>query len=200
MFKMSDVAIIFATLLGPILAVQIQKWLEEYRAERDRRTKLFQVLMATRSALLSPAHVEALNAIPIEFYGKSDNLKDIVDAYKLYVDHHIERGIIFDVAWADKRQELHVDLLFKIANNLGYKFSRVQLKSEWYNPKYFAQVDDESNAIRAGMAKLLSGEIALPLDVKSFPNDEAAFEEQAEIRKLLLEWLKGQASLKIDTK
>jgi hypothetical protein len=79
-FKFTDVAIVVATLLGPILAVQAQKWLERDRVVRDRRLQVFRTLMTTRAMNLSPAHVEALNAVPVEFYGPTKpKLKSITD-------------------------------------------------------------------------------------------------------------------------
>jgi hypothetical protein len=66
--KTGDLAIVIATLLGPILAVQAQKWIERSRERQQRRVAVFRVLMTTRAALLSPAHVEALNIVPVEFY------------------------------------------------------------------------------------------------------------------------------------
>ena len=63
---MLDVAVIAATLLGPVLAVQIQKYLERWREENDRRHRIFKVLMATRAAPLAANHIEALNLIDID--------------------------------------------------------------------------------------------------------------------------------------
>lgn len=39
--KPADAAIVFATLVGPILAVQAQKWLERRRIVDDRRREIF---------------------------------------------------------------------------------------------------------------------------------------------------------------
>lgn len=85
--KITDVAIVFATILGPVLAVQAQKWLERNREVKQRRAWIFRMLMATRATTLSPKHVEALNAIPIEFYGKDKRLKAIINKWKTYLDH-----------------------------------------------------------------------------------------------------------------
>jgi Family of unknown function (DUF6680) len=39
--------------------------------------------MATRAAVLSVSHVEALNAVPIDFYGD----KKVIDAWEEYFEH-----------------------------------------------------------------------------------------------------------------
>ncbi|WP_406935450.1 DUF6680 family protein [Acinetobacter seifertii] len=64
-FSASDLAIIFATLLGPILAIQIQKLIEKRNFAHTRKVVLFEQLMATRATRLSPEHVRALNMIDI---------------------------------------------------------------------------------------------------------------------------------------
>ena len=64
LIKFSDIVIAGATLLGPIFAVQAQKWLEAGREKKARMLAIFRTLMATRAALLSQAHVEALNSVP----------------------------------------------------------------------------------------------------------------------------------------
>jgi hypothetical protein len=50
---MGDLAIVFATLLGPILAVQAQKFVEQRREQNHRRVAIFRALMMTRAAVLS---------------------------------------------------------------------------------------------------------------------------------------------------
>jgi hypothetical protein len=199
-FKMADVAIIFATLVGPILAVQAQKWLEKSRAITDRRNHIFRVLMGTRAAVLSPAHVEALNAIPVEFYGSSVRLKTINETWKVFLDHHMQQDAPLTDAWWQKRQDLFVDLLHLIAQFLGYGFSRSQLARDIYNPQAHGELETEQTIIRKGIVKLFNGEAALPMAVKEFPAtmDEATFDNQAAIAKLLTEWLEGQRAVKVE--
>ena len=81
--------------------------------------------MATRAAFLSPAHVEALNAVPIEFYG---NMK-IVNSWKEYLDYLSKQGVPPEV-WGQRRIDLFVDLLGEMAVFLGYNFSRVEISRE----------------------------------------------------------------------
>jgi hypothetical protein len=198
-FKVADVAIVFATLVGPILAVQAQKWLEKGRAINDRRNAIFRVLMATRSAMLSPGHVEALNSIPVEFYGTKGTLKKINDAWKLYLDHHTQQNVVGDV-WMQKRADLFLDLLFMISQYLGYDFSRAQLERDIYSPRAHGELENEQTIIRKGLVKLFNGETVFPMAVKEFPAtvDEATFDNQAALAKLLTEWLEGQRAVKVE--
>ena len=81
--KAGDIAIVFATLLGPILAVQAQSFVERHRARRNRRQNIFYVLMRTRATPLAPDAVNALNSVPLEFY--KDRV--IIDAYSAFIAH-----------------------------------------------------------------------------------------------------------------
>jgi hypothetical protein len=50
----------------------------------------------------------------------------------------------------------------------------------------------------ADLAKLFSGEFSIPMDVRSFPVEAQALEEQQDLRRLLLKWLGGEQSVKVD--
>jgi hypothetical protein len=176
-------AIICATLLGPVLAVQAQKWLERGRDIKKRRLMIFRTLMATRAAMLSPMHVEALNAVPVEFYGTSKKLKQINDAWKLYIDHHDDRLAPND-AWGQKRLDLFHELLHLMSQFLGYSFSKAQLARDIYAPRAHGDLETEQTIIRKGLVGLFKGEIALPMAVKEFPAMETAPEVVALLTKL----------------
>lgn len=181
----ADVAIVIATLMGPLFAVQVQVWLERMRARRYRREQVFFALMRTRASSLVPEHVHALNAVPIEFYGK----KDITAAYKDYIAH-VNLPQTDPTAWGARRVDLFMDLLHKIATELRYKFTVAQLKGEFYAPRWQFDLEGEQVAIRQGILKIIQGEAALPMDVKSFPADPEA---QAAMKAVL----KGEAPLAV---
>lgn len=50
---------ILAIILGPIFAVQTQKWIERDAAAKGRKLQLFRTLMATRASRLSMDHVNS---------------------------------------------------------------------------------------------------------------------------------------------
>jgi hypothetical protein len=125
--------------------------------------------MATRAAILSPAHVEALNAVPVEFYGSGAKLRQINDSWKLYLDHHDDR-LNYNEAWAQKRLDLFIDLLHLISQFLGYRFSKTQLLRDIYSPRAHGDLEAEQTLIRKGLAALFRGEITLPLSIKEFPS------------------------------
>ncbi|WP_244186706.1 DUF6680 family protein [Paraburkholderia steynii] len=61
---------VISTILGPILTVQAQKFVERARASAQRRDWVFSTLMATRQARVSFDDVRALNMIDLTFYGR----------------------------------------------------------------------------------------------------------------------------------
>src|SRR5712691_10499658 len=83
----SIAAIVIATVMGPILAVQAQKYLERYRDQKRVKDSIFRVLMATRANRLASDHVQALNGIELAFYGGGNKEKKVREAWKAYLDH-----------------------------------------------------------------------------------------------------------------
>ncbi|GAA0745072.1 hypothetical protein CA233_19010 [Sphingomonas sp. ABOLD] len=200
--KVSDLAIIIATLVGPILAVQAQKWLERNRAIKDRQNYVFRVLMATRAARLSSAHVEALNSVPVDFYGRSKKLKAIRDDWQIYLASLENKGAGGEAAAAIAlaRQGCFLDLLQKMSSYLGYDFNRAELENGLYYPEGHAAIESDQELIRRGVAAIIKGEIAIPMAVKEFPAtmDDATIANQQALAKLLMEWLDGQRAVRIE--
>ena len=50
----SDGLIILATLLSPLIAVQVQKWIERSTESCNAQRSIFYALMSTRATRLSP--------------------------------------------------------------------------------------------------------------------------------------------------
>ena len=90
-----DWVTVIAVILSPLLAVQAQKMIETLREKRNRRIKIFKTLMSTRGERLSRDHVQALNMIDIEFYGRRffgirfqrRSEKAVTNAWKNYNDN-----------------------------------------------------------------------------------------------------------------
>jgi hypothetical protein len=61
------VATIVAIIRGPIIALRIQRTLDEEREVRNRKIEVFKTLMSARPTLMSPTFVHALNMIDLEF-------------------------------------------------------------------------------------------------------------------------------------
>ena len=59
----SDWLMIVAVILGPVIAVQIQKYIDRKNESRNRKLKVFSDLMTTRASTLAFQHVSALNMV-----------------------------------------------------------------------------------------------------------------------------------------
>ena len=110
-----DILTIVAILAGPVLAIQIQKYLEEKRELKRRKIRVFRELMVTRSTVLSPRHVEALNTIQMEFSAKDPNEKKVLDAWQLYINHLSRRNVPDAATWTARGPEILEDLLLEMA-------------------------------------------------------------------------------------
>lgn len=196
-FDASSAAIVGATILGPILAVQAQKWLERARAINERRAQIFRVLMATRVARLSPGHVEALNAISVEFYGPNKpRLKAITDAWQLYFDALKETSLSGEAVGVLRANRL-TDLLHTMSSFLGYDFSKSDL-ADVYSPIAHQNIETDQDAIRRGFAMVLKGEASIPMNVTGFPFDEDATAKQLALNALMTEWLEGKRAVRVE--
>ena len=178
--KISDWLMIAATVTGPILAVQAQKWLERYRTDRDRKEAIFRTLMATRSMILHPDHVRALNGIELAFYSdakgnvpRQRSAAAVVECWRTYFDHlhkHSATGEIVagspeDKRFLEKSHELLTDLLLKMAEHLRYSITEREIKRGAYYPRFFTDAERNNEIIRDGIAKLMRGELTVPISL-----------------------------------
>ncbi len=145
--ELKEWLIVAATFLGPILAVQAQKWVEAFRERRRRKISVFEQLMATRGSRVSPEHVRALNMIDLVFYGEKT-----------------------------KGDELFTNLLFATSKDLGFRFDRVQLKRGTYTPIAHGEIEAEQTELRRATLSLVTGKHALQMNVVGFPVDPDAVE------------------------
>jgi hypothetical protein len=128
--KAADIAIIIATVMGPILAVQAQKYLERHRDQRSAKDRIFRVLMATRASRLTPEHVQSLNGIELAFYGDGDKEKKVREAWKAYHAHLNDKSYPPErqPEWGVRQIDLFIDLLHEMAICLGYDFDKTHQK------------------------------------------------------------------------
>ncbi len=188
--ELKDWAVVGATVLGPILAVQAQKAVEAFRERRGRKTRLFEQLMATRASRVAPEHVRALNMIDLVFYGerifgfprRSGKEQRVLDSWKEYLDHLNNRGPDDQLSqWGAKGDELFTNLLYAVAEDIGFKFDRVQLKRGSYSPIAHWEHEAEQAELRRATLSLVTGNHPLKMNVVGFPIDAAAVQANKEV-------------------
>lgn len=141
--------------------------------------------MATRGSRVSPEHVRALNMIDLVFYGertfgmhrRSSKEQRILDAWKEYLDH-LNNKLPGDQIqlWVAQGAELFTNLLYAMAQDIGYKFDRVQLKRDSYTPIAHGELETEQSELRKAALSLFTGQHALKMNVVGFPIDSEALE------------------------
>ena len=168
-------ATIAAIIIGPIVALWIQRMSERRREQRNRKLVIFKELMATRATRLTPRHVDALNAIEVEFSDGSVSDKRVLDAWRLYLDHLGDSDMEDKQRWTDKANDLLTDLLYEMSRVLKYDFSKVNLKKNIYSPKAQAELEMDQYLLRKYVVEMMSGKRAIwtgivtgekPLDIR----------------------------------
>jgi hypothetical protein len=168
-FKTADTLIILSTLLGPIFAVQIQKYLERIRQKDETLRKIFTILMVTRGSKMSIDHVNALNSVPIEFYGKKKELTEICESWRKYINHLNSDYNVFN-DWINKTNELYNEMLSKMAIFLKYDLSYTQITKEQYSPKGYQDLEFEQTLLRRNLIQILTGENKIKVEFHT-PNN-----------------------------
>ena len=162
----SDGLMIFAVLSGPIIAVQLTRFLDNRKEIRERKLSIFKTLMATRAYNVSWNHVEALNRIDLEFDASNKKEKAVILAWKEYLDLLNESNMPLD-QWGIKRVDLLVVLLHKMATVLDYDFDKTHIKNSSYSPRIHGETEEEQQQIRRKVLELLDGTRTIPMEVRN---------------------------------
>jgi hypothetical protein len=186
-------------VLAPLIALLVQDQVNRWREARERKIWIFRTLMATRATRLDPRHVEALNAIQLEFAGGRSE-KKVRDKWKEYLDHLTtpQEQAASPQAWVERGQDYFVDLLYEMAQCLRYNFDKVELKKQCYFPVAHGNIELDQLAIRKGLVELLGGKKPLQMDVVGFPVDENALAAQKHLTALSTEWFEGKRAVVVE--
>lgn len=179
-----DIIMTAAVIIGPILAVQIQKTLEQFRERKQSRLSIFRTLMSTRAQRLHREHVQALNMIDIEFYGRKTPIikiryqtkkeQTVTHAWKSYNSHLNKIQDYPDInIWISKSDDLFTDLLYALSQAMNYDFDKVQLQRDCYRPIAHGDLETTQANILKGLEKVFSGDTALPMFITNAPLNKA---------------------------
>jgi hypothetical protein len=144
-----------AIILGPILALLIQRLIDVLREKRGRRAHLFLTLMATRATQFAPDHINALNSIDVVFSGNRD--RKVREAWRAVLPHLNSDPEKPD--WQDRVNDLKVDLYRELVLRVGYaSITTDYLKRQVYYPKYYADQESENLKLRSALLSALTDE------------------------------------------
>lgn len=156
-----SVAGVVVALLAPIIALELQKWLDEKHESRARKLAIFKGLMMYRLTPLSPQFVQSLNLLDLEFNGKNEKEKVIREKWKILLDHFNNYNAVKEPV--EKGRQLTADLLKAMSVYFDYDFDEVYLKRGAYYPQFFVDVEQEQHALRRGLLDVLNGNKRLPV-------------------------------------
>jgi len=169
-----EILTIFAIIIGPIAAVQIEKQLHRSRANWERKTSIFKTLMATRGAVLSYSHEK--------------KYENVISSWKEYFDNLSQKVTDENVqVWSARNEELLSNLLFEMGNSLGYKFDKVLIKRNVYSPVAHGSIEREMQAIRKGIIDILYGDRNLPFEIIQ-NQDPETLDKQKQLQEAMLKY------------
>lgn len=166
--QLNDWLVVLATLLSPLIAIQVSELMKSRSQVRDEQFRVFKTLMSTRASILDPRHVECLNLIDVVFHTSTAKEKEIRRLWKQYLHHLGDRNYPKD-SWDAKRVELLVELLHSMAIHLGYDFDKTHITTQCYYPDGYGDLQNEQGSIRRSLAEILNGKQPLPIWVANLP-------------------------------
>lgn len=136
------IAVVIATLLGPILAVLVTRWIDNRRQHKSRQMEVFRALMRSRRSALSADYVTALNTVEVEFAG----IASVENAQRELFRHLNLTPQPAD--WIDRLRRLQTRLLYAMARFSVTKWSSLMFSK--------ADRDEPSGRPRSQPLKRLS--------------------------------------------
>lgn len=146
------IAVVLATLLGPVLAVYVTRRIDDKRQRIARQLDIFRLLMSARRVPLSADRVRALNLVEIEFHGN----RSVEEAYRDLM-RHINTPPPLPVNWQDRQRSLATKLLSEMGRVLGYNIQQLDVLEGGYWPQGFVDIESEQQQVRQVLLEVLSG-------------------------------------------
>ena len=198
--------VVLATLAGPIVAVQTQKWIERATENRRKKYAIFNALMANRAARLADDYVRALNLIDIEFLpGKFWPAKNraVINAWRALFGE-LNSGVrdgetdvrLIDL-WNQRCDDRLVELLAAMSAALGYKFSNEELRRGIYYPKGHVEREQAQLAILNGVRFLVEGKQPLLMKITDAPGSSEAAKLQAQLAEKMVTAYSEDGALRV---
>jgi hypothetical protein len=159
LYKLQIAANFLAIFLGPVTAVLITLWYQRRKEKRDTKIRIFQTLMAHRkSSPPHPALVEVLNVLDVVFADTTE----VVRLWHEYYDLTDTRPLNIQAM-----NHKYTDLLFAIAQNLGYEKLKQTDIDKFYTPQGIADQYVLQNEIQQEFLRVLKNTSALVVTKKT---------------------------------
>lgn len=199
-----DWSIVLATLAGPILAVQAQKWIERGSEKRRHRVEIFHTLMTNRATRLSDPYIRALNQIDLEFSGRgwrNGRDREVINAWRALFGELHHAPPVTDTAetsaWNKLCADRLVDLLSAMSSALGYSYSAEELRRGIYYPQGRYDLEQAQISILHGLRSIIEGKVSLPMKVTEAPSSPEAAELQKQLTQRMVNAYDEDGALKV---
>jgi hypothetical protein len=153
-----------AIILGPILAVATQLWMQARKTKRDTKLWVFNTLMSYRAMIVSPNFVQAFNLVDVIFYKNAEVRKKRKEFLDLVT---AATGRDLTPSEVEKCKDLVAEMLSKMGSELGYDFDHTQIKDTGYYPMALGKVDADANALREKGLAVLEGKANIGVVIKN---------------------------------
>lgn len=199
--------VVFATLAGPVLAVQTQKWIERASEGRRQRVSLFEALMANRATRLADGYVRALNSIDLVFLPKwwwfPNKDRAVIRAWRALLDElnhgpgpqETDRQIF--ATWNVRCDDRLVELLAAMSKALGFAFTNEELRRGIYHPMGHVEREQAQLAILHGLRRILEGNESLRMKITEIPASPEAAELQRTLNEKMAKAYDDDGSLRV---
>jgi hypothetical protein len=183
--------VVGATVLGPVIAVQTQKFIERATENRRRQRMIFIALMANRATRLNDDYVKALNLIDIEFlpdWWRPERNRSVINAWRALFGELQNPPVdepVANAAWHQRCDDRLIDLLSAMSRALGHRYSTEELRRGIYYPRGKFEIEQAQLGVLNGARAVLEGRTALHMKITELPvNPEAAAAQVAVLGKL----------------
>jgi len=172
---MFNMLMLIAIVAGPIIALQLQRFLDKRRELQQRKFWIFRAIMSNRATILNTSYVQALNLIDIDFSSNSKDDRAVRTAWKILLDHlstKPEQNQVAMNASNERTTDLRAALMKTIAIALDYDFDEVQIKKGSYLPTGHLDMENEQDALRKRLLEVLNGQRRIPVGIfqDTFPD------------------------------
>jgi hypothetical protein len=199
-----DWSIVLATLAGPVLAVQAQKWIERASERRRHRLEIFHTLMTNRATQLSDPYIRALNQIDLEFGQRgwrSGRDREVINAWRALfgeLQHPpTPSELVANAAWNERCADRLVDLLSAMSRALSFSYSSEELRRGIYYPQGRYDLEQTQISILQGLRAIMEGKVSLPMKVTEAPTSPEAAELQKQLTQRMVNAYDEDGALKV---
>jgi uncharacterized protein DUF6680 len=153
-----------AIILGPILAVATQLWMQARKAKRDLKLWVFNTLMAHRATPVNANFIQAFNLIDAVFYDNGEVREKRRECLRIVTN---ASGPNLAPPEAERLKDLVAEMLSKMGSELGYDFDHTEIKDTGYYPVGLEKVDMEQAALRNKVLEVLDGKANIGVEIKN---------------------------------